>query len=221
MTLVKVIRAFCSAAALGLGFGAQGAWAAPVTAIDIGGPQDAAVTLSNGTQNGVATTFTLSDDLFDASFEFDILCVGGGCSGRIFVVSADVTTGSPSILSTVDASSYSVGSSFSGTAVTGFSGLDLLAGTYSVLMTEVTGIAAWLGSSSPVASEILGVDGDSITYEAPSDLLPAFTSFSVLTSPVLQYRLTGDDGTDPSPVPLPAAGFLLLGALGAMWSQRR
>lgn len=214
VTLGKVIRASGFAAVLG--FAAQGTLAASVTSIEIGGRQNAAISLSNCARNGVATTFTLSEDLYDAFFEFDILCVGGGCNGRILVVSADVTTGSPSVLSTVDANLYSVGQSFGGTAVTGFSGLDLTAGTYLVMMTGISGLATWLSSTAPVTSENLGSDGGSVTHIAPSPFVPTFTCYSALAAPVLQYRLTGDGGTDPSSVPLPAAGFLLLGVLGMM-----
>lgn len=212
---------FALAAAL-IALSGQAATAATITALDIAGPSDQTMVLSSGSYNGVATTFTLTDSLFDASFNFDVLCAATECSGRVYLMDADATTGSPSIFDTLGTSSYSVGFSTSGTSITGFSGIDLLAGTYSVMMTEIAGTAFWIGSSAPVVSGAGAEEGGSIQYEAPTVFVPEFTSYSYFSTPVLQYQLTGDDGrTDPSPVPLPASGFLLLGALGALLLRRR
>ncbi|PHQ97421.1 MAG: hypothetical protein COB40_04630 [Marinosulfonomonas sp.] len=195
-------------------------FALPVTAstvtLDIGGPSDGVEAIGPTTAYaGAAATFSVNSALTNASLNFDLFCLSRPCAGTVFLTKSTLgPTGS--IVGLL------AGSQFSGGAgtYTAFSGLNLAVGTYSVVVQISQGFSGWIGSQSPT---FLG-DGR-VTHVASSlisSLNPNYAPTSVftpLTSYTLGYVLSANAAI--APVPLPATGLLLFGAVGLIGAARR
>ncbi len=194
--------------------------ASTMSLIDVSGPLDfSQPTGPDQTFDSVAATFSLGSDVSGASLSLDILCVLGPCAGQFYLTSSDVSAGSPSLLDLVDVSVFNVATDFGGASAIGFSGLDLMAGTYSLQMTFQSGLGGWLGSSVPNTTSLPGFSvGGAVSYRADNPLLPFFSSSQPLGY-APSFTLTGTLPNSPTAVPLPATVWLSLGALGLLWRR--
>lgn len=191
-------------------------------ALDIGGPADGfdplgPPSLAVAANEGAAATFQVNSALTNASFDFGLYCFSqNGCSGLAYLTNSPLgPSGSIAGLMSV----VNVSGGFGTTTVnSAFTGMNLLSGTYSVVLWMTQGLSSWVGSQSPVFS------GDGRVASLSSSLIPTAqgnyfpTSAFVGANSTFQYVLRADAAV--SAVPLPASGFLLIGAMGAFGALR-
>jgi hypothetical protein len=208
--------ALCLALPLLQGVGAQAA-----TVLNTGGPQNGIAAISpTGPERAAALVFQVNSDLSNAALSFDIDCITA-CAGNVFLTKRNVLQGI-TISSLIQVSVYSG----KGT-LNPFSGLDLSAGIYSLVMDVQSGFAGWLGSTqpSPVGdgrASIIGAGLSGVNNPAfpPGSAWTALTSYSpglIITA----NAVAGTPGPGPAPVPLPAGGLLLAAALALVAAARR
>lgn len=177
--------------------------------------QDAIELLRPGDTDGLALVFELFHDVTDLAVSIPTWCLTGPCDVEIFLTRRNVFDG-------LSVASLIAGSDAPGGGVmTPFSGLDLVAGVYSLVVAGRGGFFGWLGDPAPTGTSgphaaVVGVGAiDQLTpgYPPASSWVP-FTSF------VPGVTITGTV-LDVAPVPLPAAGWLLLGAFSTLVALRR
>ena len=219
-----ILAVFCKTKLAALAFSALALLACPVAAstgvLDIGGPADGfdplgPSSLAVAADDGAAATFQFNSDLVNASFEFGLYCFKlSGCSGLAYLTSS--TLGSIAGLISVVNVAGAFGTS---TLNTAFSGIDLVAGTYSVALQMTMGLSNWVGSQLPLFS------GDGRVTSLFSALIPDAegsyfpTSSFVGANSTFQYVLTAISAIPP--VPLPAIRLLMLGSFGIFGVLRR
>jgi len=166
---------------------------------------------------GVGLTFDVNEVLTNASFAFDFECfTSAGCSGLIQWTNTGL---GPTSLNQ-DAVAFSTG--LGKTVLTAFSGLELAATTWSVLVSldpRSSQTAVWSGSQGPASTT-----GDGRASVVGTDIIDTFNSTNpvrstfTMSSASLDFELTADPASMAA-VPLPAgvlplsAGLLALGAL--------
>lgn len=171
---------------------------------------------------GVAQVFTLTEALSDVSFGIDLFC--GSCSGQLMLISGLMAPGA-------FPSDYAVRpvADFTGAAGAdaALSGLDLVAGQYTLMMSITGGGAIWYGTDTPVfsGSGVSLADEYLVLTELSDVYLPRSPTSSV-SGEVLKFSISGtkigDSGGDPvAAVPLPASAPLMLAAIAAIGLIRR
>jgi hypothetical protein len=157
--------------------------------------------------------FNIASDLTDLSFTVDYIC-SGVCLVDAYLLNDIGTT---TTLSNVIASAELDGSS-----TTAFSGIDLTAGDYALILTTNTGIFSWNASATPTvfyggpASPL-----NSFVSSGFNATLPFASSVEAVNDLAFLYSIEQNEDT-PSPVPLgPTAPMLATGLLGIAFVRRR
>ena len=186
------------------------------TLLHISGDEDAEL-LRPGDTDGLALVFDLAQDVEQMSVSIPTLCLNGTCDVEIYLLRRNVFDGI-GFASLIDASASSGGGT-----MTPFSGLDLAAGVYSLVVVGRGGFFGWLGDQPPVTSatpfaSVVAV-GAIETLNPGTPPASTWVPFSRFVPGVtLEGRLVP---IAPAPVPLPATGFMLAMAGGALMVLRR
>ncbi|MEL7344526.1 MAG: VPLPA-CTERM sorting domain-containing protein [Pseudomonadota bacterium] len=206
------VKAYLAAAAIAVFANAAGA----ATVLGVEGTTTGSTTLGLGQPDiGVAQSFTTTKDLTDASFDFNLRCLG--CSGDLWLIEGEMST---SVLnSDIVARTTFDGSSGADAA---FSGLSFDAGLYTIIMTMTSGNGFWRATDSPT------VVGDAGTvpnaYQKFSTINAnslAWSTTSTVSGSSLKFAITTPDPVI-APVPLPASvGLLFVGLAGISVIRRR
>lgn len=160
---------------------------------------------------GLGLVFEVTSAISNADFEIDIECIGP-CTGEAFLTRDSIRDG----VSLVDLiAGYEITADGVQTA---FSGIDLGAGRYSVVVVQRSGDFGWYGAEPATFSGDGSVsyrgNGAVTSFDSgfpPSSLWSDYPDYV----PGLSITGTSSGGTPPpAPVPLPAGGWLLLGAVG-------
>ena len=190
------------------------------TVLSVSGNTDAGEIMStegiSGNQ-GVGVTFDLLSDVTNAGFELTFACYTvSGCSGLIQWTDTGLGPGSLN----QDAAFFSTG--FGITTLTAFTGLNLAAGTWSVLVSldnEIqTGV--WVG---PLGAPV--IDGDGRADLGSTQIIDGFNQPNPVQSTFLNsnnlvsFTLTADAA--PEVVPLPASLFPLMIGIFALGRFRK
>ena len=179
--------------------------------------KDAIELLRPGDTDGLALVFELFHDVTDMSVSIPTWCLTGPCDVEIFLTRRNVFDG-------LSVASLIAGSDAPGGGVmTPFSGLDLVAGVYSLVVAGRGGFFGWEGDTAPTA--ISGPYAGVVAVGAIDALIsgyPPGSSWLTFDTFVPGVTITGkvEAGHVP-PIPLPAAGWLLLGAFGTLVALRR
>lgn len=196
------------------------------TLLDVGGVADATVNLLSGVVHG--TTFTVSETILNWSLTAPILCLGLGstCAGQVLLHQGTLGPAA-SLTGLIDGLAIS-GADFD-FEVTALTGGRLDPGDYTLFASFTSGIAGWSAGSAPVRTGgVAATDSLDVNASSAAGYLPQ-SSFSVILSDFSAfYALTGDRVAPPPPppppigeVPLPAGGWMLLGAMAALAGLRR
>lgn len=226
MNLMKVSASVALAASLLIVSGAS-TQARAATLLDVGGAADATVDLLSGVVHG--TTFTVSETILNWSLSAPILCLGLGsaCAGQVLLHQGALGS-SASLTGLIDGLAIS-GANFD-FELNALTGGQLDPGDYTLFASFTSGIAGWSAGSAPVRTGgEAAADSLDVSASSAAGYLPQ-SSFTVILGDFSAfYTLTGDRVAPPPPpppppvgeVPLPAGGWMLLGAMAALAGLRR
>ncbi|MEL6957707.1 MAG: VPLPA-CTERM sorting domain-containing protein [Pseudomonadota bacterium] len=206
-------------AALGLSAGLTAVLPAPADAATILTIEadDGTELLRPGATEGLALVFELFQDTSDVSIRIDTLCLTI-CETEIFLSKRNVFDGIG------PASAIEIVDPAGGGALALFDGLSLPKGIYSLVVRGTSGFFGWQGTTSPTAANT--PTGAVVAVGAVESLIPGYAPsstwvpFSAFT-PSIRISGTVPQVVQPSQVPLPAAGWLLVASIGGLAVIRR
>jgi len=188
--------------------------AATVVSVDSPSPDGFGVS-STLSPDVLGIGFNISDNLENASISAEFVCAVAGCSAQAFLVNeVGPTAGLANIVAsaTLDGSTQTV-----------FSGLDLVADNYALVLSATSGSLFWSTATSPtVSGDGRGAPLNSFTASAPNinPVLPFASNFIGLNASFLYSISANDPVVDPDPpvnavpigptAPLAASGLILL-----------
>ena len=202
--------------------------ASATTILTVSGPNSGLTAIGENVPNdGVSQSFTSSSDITDATISFGVSSCGS-CSGSFTLMTGVPNSGAllSDLIFDVDYEDYTSGSplSFALTDVT--LEADQL---YSMIFTITSGNGIWSASGDPSfggTGEVTPTTG----YQILTDINPNFILRSSTEDgpyAVLQFTLTrtvagsSEPIDGPAPVPLPAAGWMLLAGVAGLAALRR
>jgi hypothetical protein len=156
--------------------------------------------------------FSVSSALSDLSFNIDYVCPGV-CKVQAYLVN-DIGLGA-------DVSNLLASALLDGSSALAFSGINLTAGSYAIILASETGIFGWNATRSATVISAGITPLNSLLARAYEPLVPFASTFDADLERAFMYSITqADIAVPPAPVPLGAAGaFLSLGLIG-LWSLR-
>lgn len=181
------------------------------TLLHIDGGEDVEL-LRPGDTDGLALVFDLSQDVEGMSVSIPTICLNGPCDVEIYLLRRNVFD-AISFASLIDVSDAPGGGT-----MTPFSGLNLSAGVYSLVVVGRGGFFGWLGDQPPVETATSFASVVAVgAIETLNPGTPPASTWSPFDRFVPGVTLEGA----PAPVPLPAAGLLLAMAGGTLLVLRR
>lgn len=188
-----------------------------VTILSVDGPdEDSPLIWSD---QAAAISFELDRPFYGVAFEALITCVE--CEGFVTLLSSEVGSALPSDIvysAPFDAADFNVGG-----FTTLFSGLDLLASSYHLIVSIDTPFAVWTGTRTSTLSAVDGVSYGASWFATDANQgFPGDSNFVERSGTALLFRLTAEERVDGVPVPDSGAGALAFGvALLALFGLRR